>query len=305
MSCTVGIFYTKKSYAIGEIVSGYVILHITGVFAVESIILSVSKESGIQIEEKGENEVSNEKAIRHLGRFIIYQEKNKKMERGTHKFPFQFRMIQGEGSTVNYVKATEERRISIVNRYMSKCEVKIFGIYKPVALSEKEITITENSSVPQRKEIFHELSVGCLCFETSFAGLFLEMDTLLYAGGSHEVKITTDKGETITEALAVLEMCIKSFSSPPIRLFFPCRVVPSLSSFFIEVDCSLPSDSSKGEFFSISYSISFMFSGKSIGKTRISQEIGVRSMQTTGEHVPADIPESSIYPEKHLALRIK
>src|SRR5699024_5478032 len=120
MVCTVEILYEKKAYSPGETVSGYILLHVTGSLSVESIILVVDKESGVQIEEieaKEETSTTNERAVRHLGKFFIYKESQRKIDSGVYKFPFKFRISEEEGASVDYKKSFDKRRVSVLNRY--------------------------------------------------------------------------------------------------------------------------------------------------------------------------------------------
>lgn len=305
MLCATGIFYNQRAYLPGDLVSGYITLQVSGVFAVESIILTIDKESGIKIEKTGENLISNEKATRHLGKFIIYAEKSKKIFPGVHKFPFSFRMMPGEGATIDYQKTTPHQRISILNKYISRCEVRIYGIFKPVSVGTKEITIVEGCAENTQRKTYQHTAGGCFCFHTLSTNVILGIDSVLYAGRKHELDLFASNSSEIYRVSAWIDMLIESYcgNTAPIKLAFPCEVVQEHSKLFIRVEETLPSETIHNDFFSISYLMNVSFSVQGFGNTTISKNISVRGKRTHGEYQPPEILDSSIYPEKYLSLR--
>ncbi|KAI5180690.1 hypothetical protein NEOKW01_0974 [Nematocida sp. AWRm80] len=305
MLCTAGIFYNKRAYTPGELVSGHINLQVSGVFSVESIVLIIDKESGIRIEESDQGLITDEKATRHLGRFIIYSEKNKKMNPGVHKFPFSFRMMPGEGATIEYNKSTNNKKISVLNRYISKCEVKIYGIFKPIAKVTKEILVVENAKETVKKRVYKQQIGQCLCFNSSSADMLLGIDSVIYAGTASQLDISTSDGSTVSEVSASLEMSIQPYSSKCERttILFPCKVQRTEGKLHVEIEEGIPSETNKNDFFSITYQIVFSINIKGKGTIRIPRKVSVRSKRSYGIYSPPEIPDSSIYPEKYLSLQ--
>lgn len=304
MVCTVGIFYCKRAYSAGDIISGYITLQVTGVISIETIVLAIDRESEIRVNEVNSKTVSNEKTLRHLGRFAIYGDKTKKILPGVHKFPFSFRMTPGEGATIEYKKITDKKHIYALNKYISKCEVKIYGIYKPVAKSVKGIYLIE--SAPERidRKIHKEKISNCLCFSSSTIDIVLGHDSILYAGRLHPIDICVSTGAPVSEISASLEMQIESYTNSitPITTSTPCKVSHENGKTFIKIDETLPSETSKNDFFSISYTLVIALSIQGEGRARIARKVSVRSKEVVGDYTPPDIPDSSIYPEKYLSL---
>ncbi|KAI5184577.1 hypothetical protein NEHOM01_0252 [Nematocida homosporus] len=289
-------------YTAGETISGYILLHVSGVFSVESITLTIDKESAIHVEEAQENLTTSEKALRHLGKFVIYKGSATKVEAGIHKFPFQFKMMPGEGATIDYRKVIQGKRIFVFNKYISRCEVRIYGIFKPVSEAQKEINLVEPPRSAKRQSTHHEAMTGCFCFRKPVASLYLDMDALLYAGQRHQIKISTDHASPIQHLEAVLEMSIKTFSSPPTQVTFPVKIIQTETGLFIELDPLLPSETSKNDFFTISYQLIFTISLKGNGNFYITKSLSIRNSRAHGDYQPPILPESAIYPEKHLSL---
>ncbi|KAI5189983.1 hypothetical protein NECID01_0778 [Nematocida sp. AWRm77] len=306
MLCATGIFYNKRAYAPGELVSGYITLQTSGVFAIESIVLTIDKESGIKIEETGQKLVSNEKAVRHLGKFIIYSEKSRKIFPGVHKFPFSFRMMPGEGSTIDYKKITSLQKISVLNKYVSRCEVRIYGIFKPVSVATKEITLVEESTESAYKRTYsHTTGGGCFCFKTPTTNVILELDSILYAGSKHEIVLSASNSRAVHNVSVELCMLIETYceNTSPIKIIYPCKTVQENGRFFIFVEDALPSKTENNDFFSISYHISVSLSVQGSGTTHFTKEISVRGKRTYGSYTPPEILDSAIYPEKYLSLQ--
>ncbi|KAI5192477.1 hypothetical protein NEMIN01_2041 [Nematocida minor] len=304
MVCSVGIFYYKRVYSAGELVSGYITLQVTGVISIENIVLSIDKESEIRVDELNSKTVSNEKTTRHLGRFVIYGDRTRKMLPGMHKFPFSFRMMPGEGATIEYKKITQQKHIYALNKYISKCEVKIYGIFKPVAKFHREICMVETAPEEiERKKYKHQIS-NCLCFSSSTVDILIAHDSVLYAGKDYPIDIAVSTGADISGITASLEMKIQSFTESinPIKILFPCKVTRSSGKVSIKIDDTLPSETSKNDFFSISYNIIIGLVIKGEGRTQVVKKVSVRSKGLNGEYSPPEIPESAIYPEKYLSL---
>lgn len=304
MVCSIGIFYCKRAYSAGDLVSGYITLQATGVISIETIILTIDRESEIRVNEVNSKTVSNERTTRHLGRFTIYGDKTKKILPGVHKFPFSFRMTPGEGATIEYKKISEKKHIYALNKYISKCEVKIYGIFKPVAKSTKEIYLIEPAPETINRKIHKEKISNCLCFSSSTIDIILEHDSILYAGRTHGLNIKASTDAPISEVAASLEMRIESYTNAivPIVSIVPCRVVYEDGKTLIKIDDTLPSETSKNDFFSISYILAISLSVQGEGRVRIARKVSVRSKEVTGEYSPPDIPDSAIYPEKYLSL---
>ncbi|EIJ89109.1 hypothetical protein NEPAR06_1484 [Nematocida parisii] len=303
MVCLVGIFYYKRTYSAGDLVTGYISLQIPSVVSIESIILTIDKESEIRVADIN-RAISNEKAIRHLGRFIIYGDKARKMLPGVHKFPFSFRLVSDEGATIEYKKATQNKNIYALNRYISKCEVKIYGIFKPVAKYTKEIHLIESASDSIKKINYTHQINNCLCFGNSSVELLIKHDSVLYAGKTHALEMSTTNGENIAKISCDLEMSLYSFTDMinPIKLVFPCKATKKDGAVHLQIDESLPSETSRNDFFSISYNIVISVTIKGEGTTEIIRPISVRGKESYGEYTPPEIPESSIYPEKYLSF---
>jgi len=305
MMCNAAVFYEKKTYFPGELISGFVTLQVESVLAIESIVITVDRESGIKVEEIGDSLISDEKATRHLGRFVIYKEKTKKVFPGLHTFPFSFRMLPGEGSTVDYKKTTEERRVEIVNRYVSKCEVRIYGIYKPVAKVYKEIHITEAAEQQVHKNFFKQSISQCFCFRYSSIDVVLEIDSVLSAGHAHDLKVVAHNAE-VSKVQASVDMFIESFcgGTPLIKLTTPCTVTPGKDGLKLQVDSSLPSSTARNEFFSVHYTINFCISIFGNGSTQIKKAVAIQSKKNLKKAAPSVIGASAISaPEKYLSLQ--
>ncbi|KAH9385660.1 uncharacterized protein NEMAJ01_0556 [Nematocida major] len=305
MVCSVGIFYYKRAHSAGELISGYITLHVPSVMSIESIVLTIDKESEIRVDELEKKTVSNEKVTRHLGRFVIYGDRTGRILPGMHKFPFSFRMAPGEGATIEYKKIAEKRHIYALNKYISKCEVKIYGIFKPVASTVKELCMIEAVSEEVKRTTYRHSMRNCLCFSASSIDLLLAHDSVLYAGQTHALEISTSTGASISRVQCSLEMRISSFTNElhPVIMHFPCQVVQENGKIRITTDETLPSETTKNDFFSISYRICLKVEIKGEGSTEIRRSISIRSKSAHGEYSPPEVPESAIYPEKYLSLR--
>ncbi|OAG29213.1 hypothetical protein NEDG_01286 [Nematocida displodere] len=293
MVCTTSIIYHKKVYTPGEIVTGWVALQTTTAILVEEIVLILDKKSGIQIEEPGESNISNEKSTRHLGRFLIYTDRTRQVLPGIHKFPFSFRLVGGEGATVSYTKSTEERKISMFNRYITRCEVRIYGIFKPVSKTYKEISLTEKSTEAPARTTHKESRSACFCL-FPLEDVFLDLDSVLYAGNKHLFELYTTEGATFTRLEASIEMviAIDGDSLLTTAVTFPCKVEKRGESFFFELEGTLPSDTSANDFFSISYNLTISAISSS-GKVVITRRVSVRSKKMFGDYTLPDVLESA------------
>lgn len=304
MVCTVEILYEKKAYSPGETVSGYILLHVTGSLSVESIILVVDKESGVQIEEieaKEETSTTNERAVRHLGKFFIYKESQRKIDSGVYKFPFKFRISEEEGASVDYKKSFDKRRVSVLNRYVSKCEVRIYGIFRPVAYAKKEIILVEKEVQPSNpKKTFHSGAQGCICFRPP-PSIYVEIDSAICPGKKHELKIFSE-GSKVERVDANLQMTIKTCTTS-FSVSIPCRAEILNNSFYLSLDGPVPSETARNEFFSIFYAITLgvtLRDGEVIGVVR---PVSVHGESPRRSYTLPEMPESVVHPEKHLLLQ--
>ncbi|KAI5162829.1 hypothetical protein NEAUS03_2117 [Nematocida ausubeli] len=304
MVCLVGIFYCKKAYSAGELISGYITLQIPSVISIESIVLTIDKESEIKVDEVNSKLVSNERATRHLGRFIIYGNRTKRMLPGVHTFPFNFRMVSDEGATIEYKKITQTKNIYALNKYISRCEVKIYGIFKPVAKYTREIHLIEPVLENIQKINYKHQINNCLCFGNKSTEIFIVHDSVLYAGKTHSLELSLSPGASIGKIECQLEMNLCSFTDAinPITLLFPCKTTEINGKITLVVDETVPSETSRNDFFSISYNMVINVEIKGTGTTRILRPVSVRGKDSYGEYTPPEIPESAIYPEKYLSL---
>lgn len=346
MPCTVEIRYRRKFYVPGELITGYIVLHVEDVFAIESILLMIDKRSRIRVEhrkhglgEPGElrggagKEVAEDHAERHLGKFVLYEDRErKKVVGGTYQFPFSFRMMKGEGATIHYSRAGGDKTIHIINRYITRCEVRIYGIYKPVATSVREVNLVEDvgTSVASPQgghaaggaiedmqaerrggKVFIREKYGvisCFCARTGSIDIEVEMDRVLYAGRRHTMRVRVRKGSeelAVARVNASLEMAVESeIQREVIRSVISPEgnAACGEGQFVFSIEESLPSATVRNDLFSIRYYLEVNISIAEEGAITVKREVSLRNKNSYGERALVENETRFIYPERHLAL---
>jgi hypothetical protein len=306
MPCSVDIQYKKKCYVPGELVSGEVLLSVDAILSVESILLFLDKSTAIRVEGEGDEEVE-ECASKALGKFTIHDNVTKKrFVGGRYKFPFAFRMMRGEEATVKYKGRHGGKAVEINNTYMSRCEVRIYGIYKPVAKTEREVNVVEDGkrAGDARVTITENYgTLGCFCLKGDEIDVKMDMQEVFYAGRSHGISVTGYKNKKevgVSDVKMSLEMAVKSeFSSFPAAMVSRGLRGNEPSIFLGE---TLPSTTTRNGFFQIQYYLLVEMQLAGVGRVQLKREVPVRNCHSYGERLSLDSSASQVYPEKYLSL---
>lgn len=289
MQCKAGVFFASQEHEAGDLVAGFVLLQISACVSVESISLSVDRESGIEIEEMGKERGVSERAVRHLGRFVVYKERAKRLQPGIHKFPFSFRMMQNEGPSISYKRIVRGRKVTVMNKYTSRCEIRIYGIFKPVARVDTEILVREKTQVPPER-ISHQQSLSsCFCFQSLKSSMSVICDSVLVSGGKHKLEVFGVPASVVVQSIQpVLELSISPFGNtiPPVILHFRCNLEKQGGFFLLHVDPILPPSTRNTDVFSISYTLHLSISIKGSSSVNIKQRVTLQSLPSTTPPVP-------------------
>lgn len=288
MQCKAGVFFASQEHEAGDLVTGFVVLQISASVSVESISLSVDRESGIEIEEMGKEKGISEKAVRHLGRFVVYKERSKRLQPGIHRFPFSFRMMQNEGPSISFKRILRGRKITVMNKYISRCEIRIYGIFKPVARVDTEILVREKTQLPSERIRHHQNLSSCFCFQSLKSSMSVICDSVFASGAKHKIEIFGTPSVIIQDIQPVLELSISPFGNtiPPVILHFKCNLEKQGSLYLLHVDPLLPASTRNTDVFSISYTLYLNISIRGNSSVNIKQKIIMQSLPSTNPPVP-------------------
>lgn len=301
MPCSLDIHYKKKHYSPNDLITGYILLSSEDPLLIQSITLTINKETFISIEESPSEgvEEKSEKSEKDLGRFAIYEDRERTQLQGIFHFPFTLRLPREEGATVNYTLSHSSKRVTFYNKYTTKAFVTIYGIYKPISVSHREINVVEEEPVEDNiRERYHLFS--CLCIYKGSLDLEVAIQRTLYAGKSYDLKVSlySKERELSVSYNASIEIEVESKG---LNYYLLVEVPVTVSDNVITLPDHLPSSSVKNDLFSVKY---FLVVEAMDGEMRVEsrREVYIRNREAYGSRPSINTGVEHIYPERHLTI---
>lgn len=180
MQDTVELFITpdKQEYNSNEFIVGEVNLKTREPLNVEKITLKVRKFYKGLIEVEGADVSRNdikkmalkEERVVYEYDFNLFDDEGDftKVSSGHHTFPFKFKLKSSDSSSVNFQQYFSNLLCEIKNTYTLESSLKLFGIYKHLLNTKKELVVIDNQNDTHETSMKIKLS-SCFCiFRESF-----------------------------------------------------------------------------------------------------------------------------------------